>query len=163
LNRAAIRFAKPEDVGIIVDLIKELAAYEKLSHEVVLEPSAMAEHLFGPRSCIEVLLAESAEEVVGFALFFHNYSTFLGRPGLYLEDLFVRPAHRGKGLGKALLSRLAEIAVERKCGRLEWSVLDWNRPSIEFYKSQGAVPLDEWTVYRVAGEKLDRLAEVPSF
>ncbi|HBN08078.1 MAG TPA: N-acetyltransferase [Cyanobacteria bacterium UBA8530] len=158
MSQTFIRFATPRDVGIIVSLIRELADYEKLSHEVVLDEAALSDHLFRPSPLIEVLLAEAASEVVGFALFFSNYSTFLGKPGIHLEDLFVRPAHRGKGLGKALLLRLAQLTVERDCGRLEWSVLDWNEPSINFYKSLGALPMDEWTVFRLAGENLSKLA-----
>ncbi|MGE5707264.1 MAG: N-acetyltransferase family protein [Bacteroidota bacterium] len=153
-----IRPAQPGDVETIVALIRELADYEKLLSDVVITPEGLHEQLFGEPSVIEVLMAEWEGEAVGFALFFHNFSTFLGRPGLYLEDLFVRPAFRGKGIGKALLTRLAQLAVERKCGRFEWSVLDWNEPSIQFYKSQGAVPMDEWTTFRVTGDALARLA-----
>lgn len=153
-----IRTARPEDVSAIADLIRALAAYERLSGEVVFEEDRLREHLFGPRPYAEVLLAEESGQAVGFALFFHNYSTFLGRPGIWLEDLFVRPEHRGKGLGKSLLRALAGLAVERGCGRLEWSVLNWNEPSIRFYRSLGAVPLDEWTTYRLAGTALTALA-----
>lgn len=153
-----IRPATPTDVPVIAELIRALADYERLSHEVVLDESALAEHLFGSRPYAEVVLAEHEGAVVGFALFFHNYSTFLGRPGIYLEDLFVRPEHRGAGHGKALLAHLARLAVERGCGRLEWSVLDWNEPSIAFYKSLGAVAMDEWTVYRLTGDALSALA-----
>ena len=154
-----IRPATPDDVPTIAGLIRELAEYEKLSHEVVLDENDLREHLFGQRPYAEVLMAEDASEVVGFALFFHNYSTFLGKPGVYLEDLFVRPAARGKGHGKELLLSLAKLAVERGYGRVEWSVLDWNEPSIGFYKSLGAVPMDEWTVYRLTGDALRNLAE----
>jgi GNAT superfamily N-acetyltransferase len=153
-----IRPANPADVPIIARLIRALAEYEKLSHEVVLREEDLHRHLFGERRHAEVLLAEDEGRVVGFALFFHNYSTFLARPGIYLEDLFVLPESRGRGYGKALLSHLARVAVERGCGRFEWSVLDWNTPSIEFYRSFGAVPQEEWTVFRVTGEALERLA-----
>src|SRR5262249_47547612 len=156
-----IRPAEPADLPVIAQLIRELAEYERLAHEVVLDEARLREHLFGPRRYAEVLLAEDGGAVVGFALFFHNYSTFLGRPGLYLEDLFVRPAARGRGHGKALLLALARLAVERGCGRLEWAVLDWNEPAIGFYKSLGAVPMDDWTVFRVTGAALAWLAERP--
>lgn len=154
-----IRPATPEDLPVIAELIRALADYERLSHEVVLDESLLRDHLFGARPYAEVVLAEHDGAVVGFALFFHNYSTFLGRPGIYLEDLFVRPEHRGAGHGKALLTHLARLAVERGCGRLEWSVLDWNEPSIAFYKSLGAGPMDEWTVYRLTGDALAALAD----
>ncbi len=153
-----IRPATPSDSRTICDLIRALAEYERLSHEVELDERGVHEHLFGPRPFAEVLLAEDAGQVVGFALYFHNYSTFLGRPGIYLEDVFVRPEHRGKGHGKALLRALAQLAVERGCGRMEWSVLDWNEPSIEFYRSLGAKPMDEWTTFRLTGESLANLA-----
>lgn len=149
-----IRAATPEDVPTIARLIRDLAEYEHLSHAVVLEEERLREHLFGARPYAEVLLAGVEGEVCGFALFFHNYSTFLGRPGIYLEDLFVRPEHRGGGHGKALLLAVARLAVERGCGRVEWSVLDWNEPAIAFYRSLGAVPMDEWTGFRLAGEAL---------
>jgi GNAT superfamily N-acetyltransferase len=153
-----IREATPADVPFIAELIRALADYEKLAHEVVLDEDALRSHLFGERSYAEVALAEDDGDVVGFALFFHNYSTFLGKPGIYLEDLFVRPEHRGGGHGKALLAHVAKLAVQRGCGRLEWSVLDWNEPSIAFYRSVGARPRDEWTVYRLDGEALRALA-----
>jgi GNAT superfamily N-acetyltransferase len=156
-----IRPATPDDVPVIAELIRALADYERLAHEVVLDESLLRDHLFGARPYAEVVLAEHEGAVVGFALFFHNYSTFLGRPGIYLEDLFVRPEHRGAGHGKALLAHLAALAVERGCGRLEWSVLDWNEPSIAFYKSLGAAPMDEWTVYRLTGAALSALASIP--
>ena len=146
------------DVPLILGFIRKLAEYEKLSHLVVATEANIREHVFGPQAVAEVLLASWNGEVAGFALYFRNFSTFLGCPGIYLEDLFVDPEHRGKGLGKALLIRLAQIAVERGYGRLEWAVLDWNTPSIEFYRSLGAVPLDEWTAYRLTGEALSRLA-----
>jgi len=152
-----IRPARPEDVPTIAALIRELAEYERLSQEVTLKEEALKEHLFGKRRYAEVLIAEENGAAVGFALFMHNYSTFLARPGIYLEDLFVRPAHRGKGYGKALLQELARIAVERGCGRFEWAVLDWNAPAIQFYKSLGASLMDEWTVFRLAGDALLKL------
>ncbi|MBX3397443.1 MAG: GNAT family N-acetyltransferase [Gemmataceae bacterium] len=154
-----IRPATPADVPTIVSLIRALADYEKLTHEVVLDDDRLREHLFGPRPYAEVLMAEVEGRSVGFALFFHNYSTFLGRPGIYLEDLFVLPEHRGHGLGKALLVALAKLAAERECGRLEWAVLDWNEPSIRFYESLGAVAKKEWIIYRTTGEALAKLAE----
>jgi GNAT superfamily N-acetyltransferase len=153
-----IRPARADDTKTISDLIRALAEYERLSHAVFLDEDLLHEHLFGPRPFAEVLLAEEDGEVVGFALFFHNYSTFLGRPGLYLEDIFVRPEYRGRGHGKALLTTLARIAVERGCGRMEWTVLNWNEPSIGFYRSLGAVPMDDWTVYRLTEDKLSALA-----
>ncbi len=154
-----IRPATPADVPTIVSLIRALAEYEKLAHEVVMDEARLREHLFGPRPFAEVLIADEAGRAAGFALFFHNYSTFLGRPGIYLEDLFVLPEFRGKGLGKALLAALAKLAVERECGRLEWAVLDWNEPSIRFYESLGAVAKKEWIIYRTTGEALAKLAE----
>jgi GNAT superfamily N-acetyltransferase len=155
-----IRPAVPNDLDTVVELIGALAEYEHLAHEVVLDRDVLRAHLFGPRPYAEVLIAESdAGGAVGFALFFHNFSTFLGRPGLYLEDLFVRSEHRGAGHGRALLRELGRIAVARGCGRIEWSVLDWNEPSIAFYRSLGAVPMDEWTVYRVTGATMVALAE----
>jgi GNAT superfamily N-acetyltransferase len=153
-----IRFGQPDDVPTIFDLIKGLAEYERLSHAVVGNEELLREHLFGNRPYVEVLLAEADGRAVGFALFFHNYSTFLTRPGIYLEDLFVLPEERGRGYGKALLTALGRLAVDRGCGRLEWSVLNWNEPSIQFYRSLGAISLDEWTVNRVTGEALERLA-----
>lgn len=153
-----IRAATPDDVSEIATLIRELAEYERLTDAVVLDERDLREHLFGARPYVEALIAERGGAVVGFALFFHNYSTFLAKPGLYLEDIFVRPEHRGHGLGKALLAEIARIAVERRCGRVEWSVLDWNEPSIAFYRSLGAVVMDEWTVYRLSGDALAALA-----
>ena len=154
-----IRFAGAEDTPLILEFIRGLAAYERLSHQVAATEPILREALFGARRVAEVLIGEERGTPVGFALFFHNFSTFLGRPGIYLEDLFVKPELRGRGYGKALLACLAKIAVERKCGRLEWSVLDWNEPSIQFYKKLGAVALDEWTMYRVTGEALEKLAD----
>ncbi len=153
-----IRAATPDDVPTIARLIRALAEYERLSHRVELDEGRLREHLFGPRPYVEVLLAEDAGTVVGFALYFFNYSTFLTRPGLYLEDLFVEPGHRGRGHGKALFRALARRAVEQGCGRLEWSVLNWNEPAIGFYRALGAEAMDEWTVYRLSGEPLQRLA-----
>ena len=153
-----IRRATSADVPAIARLIRALADYEKLSHTVVLDEARLRDHLFGPRPYAEVLIAEDGGLTVGFALFFHNYSTFLGKPGIYLEDLFVLPEARGRGHGKALLVELARIAVERGCGRMEWSVLNWNTPSIEFYKRLGAEPMHEWSVYRLTGAALERLS-----
>jgi GNAT superfamily N-acetyltransferase len=149
-----IRPAAAEDAPAIARLIHALAEYERLAHAVTLDETRLREHLFGPRPLAEVVLAEDAGEVVGYALFFPTYSTFRGQPGLYLEDLFVRPEYRGRGHGRALLSAVARLAVERGCGRLEWSVLDWNEPAIHFYRSVGAVSMDEWTGYRLTGEAL---------
>lgn len=154
-----IRTAVAGDLDAIERLIRALAEYERLSAEVVLDRETLRNHLFGPRPYAEVLIADEGGEAAGFALFFHNFSTFLGRPGIYLEDLFVEPTHRGKGYGKALLARLAELAVERQCGRLEWAVLDWNQPAIGFYESLGARPNSEWTVYRLTGPALTALAD----
>ena len=155
----ATRPATPADLPLIASLIRALAEYEKLSHEVRFDEAVLGEKLFGPRPYAEVLIGEANGEALGFALFFHNFSTFEGRPGIYLEDLFVRPEARGKGLGKALLVELARLAVERGCARLEWWVLDWNEPSIGFYRSLGARPTDEWTVMRVDGTALAALAK----
>lgn len=144
---------------MILSFIRQLAEYERLSHEAVMTEDLLRETLFGSRPAAEVLLGYFGDRPVAFAVFFHNFSTFLGRSGLYLEDLFVIPEMRGKGFGRALLVELAKIARERKCGRFEWSVLDWNEPAIKFYKAIGAVPMDEWTVFRVTGEALKRLAD----
>jgi GNAT superfamily N-acetyltransferase len=153
-----IRPATEQDVPIILDLIKQLAAYERLADRVSATEQRLRETLFGERPAAEVLLASLEGETVGFAVFFTNYSTFLAKPGLYLEDLFVKPHARGKGIGKALLVRLAKIAVERECGRVDWSVLNWNEPSLRFYEALGAVPLSDWTTYRLTGEPLIRAA-----
>jgi GNAT superfamily N-acetyltransferase len=152
-----IRSARPDDIAEIAALIRALADYERLADAVVFDEDTLGRFLFGERAYAEVLLADEDGEIAGFALFFHNFSTFLGKPGIYLEDLFVKPVHRGKGFGKALLVRLAELAVERDCGRVEWSVLDWNEPSIEFYRSLGAEPVDGWTTYRLSGRSLTGL------
>jgi GNAT superfamily N-acetyltransferase len=154
-----IRAARPGDEPLVMDFVRELAAYERLSHAVRASAEDVREALFGEPRRAEVLLAFDAGAPVGFALFFHNYSTFLGRVGLYLEDLFVRPAARGRGYGKALLQRLAAIARERGCGRMEWAVLDWNEPAIEFYDRLGARPMRGWTIYRLEGEPLGALAD----
>jgi GNAT superfamily N-acetyltransferase len=153
-----IRPATEADLGTIEELIRALADYERLAQDVVMDAELLRKGLFGERPYAEVLIAEADGKAAGFALYFHNFSTFLGRPGIYLEDLFVRPDHRGKGYGRALLKRLAEIAVERDCGRMEWAVLDWNEPAIGFYQKLGARPNDDWTVYRLAGESLRNLA-----
>lgn len=162
MSDVRVRAGGPSDLALIVRLIRALAEYERLAHAVELDPSTLERFLFGERAYAETLIAEDAGsgEPLGFALYFHNFSTFLGRPGIYLEDLFVEPAHRGRGAGRALLGRLAAIALERECGRLEWSVLDWNQPAIGFYRRLGAVPQDDWTVYRVAGPSLRALAKL---
>ena len=152
-----IRAAVRGDVPVILELIQGLAEYEKLAHECVATEAALVETLFGTRPQAEVIIALADGTPAGFALFFPNYSTFLARQGIYLEDLFVKPAFRGRGIGKRLLQHLAALAVERKCGRLEWSVLDWNQDAIRFYESLGAKAMDEWTVYRVSGETLQAL------
>jgi len=154
----AIRFATAADVPTILGFVRALARYEKLEHEVVADEASLHATLFGPRPGAEVVLAERAGAAVGFALFFQSYSTFLARPGLYLEDLFVDPAARGKGVGAALMSALAQIAVERDYGRFEWSVLDWNTPALAFYASLGAAPQSEWTVQRLVGAPLAAMA-----
>ena len=153
-----IRHASKGDCPLILGFIKELADYEKLSHEVVATPAILEESLFGDTPYAQVIIAEYQGNAVGYALFFHNYSTFTGRPGIYLEDLYVQPQYRGKGFGKSLLSYIAKLAVDRNCTRVEWSVLDWNEPSIQFYRSIGAKPMDEWTVQRLDGEELDQFA-----
>ena len=153
-----IRPASIDEVPLVLDFIRGLAEYERLPHECVATEAMLRETLFGPRPYAEVLLGFADGEPVAFALFFHNYSTFLARPGIYLEDLFVRPAARGHGYGRRMLAHLARLARARGCGRLEWSVLDWNEGAIRFYRSLGAVAMDEWTVYRVTGEALERLA-----
>ncbi|HZT77986.1 MAG TPA: GNAT family N-acetyltransferase [Vicinamibacterales bacterium] len=153
-----IRPATERDVPIVLEMITALADYEKLAHAVTATEQTLRDTLFGARPDAEVAIAWAGAEPAGFALFFHNYSTFLAQRGLYLEDLFVKPAFRGRGIGRALLAHLAAIAVDRQCGRFEWSVLDWNAPAIGFYKKLGAVPLDEWTIFRVTGDALHRLA-----
>lgn len=153
-----IRHGEPGDVPLITRLIRALAHFEKLEHMVTLTEEQLAQALFGARPYAETLIAEEDGDAVGFALYFHTFSTFLARPGIYLEDLFVIPEHRGRGAGRALLERLARIAVERGCGRLEWAVLNWNSDAISFYERLGARPNSEWTVYRLAGEALSSLA-----
>ncbi len=152
------RYANKNDTALILQFIKELAEYENMSADVVATEALLREWIFEKKKA-EVIFALEGECEVGFALFFHNFSTFLGRAGIYLEDLFVKPEYRGKGYGKGLLKQLAKITKERGCGRLEWWCLDWNKPSIDFYLSLGAEPMDEWTTYRVTGENLDKLAE----
>ncbi len=154
-----IRFATVEDVPIILSLIKGIAEYEKLSHEVAATEDVLCNSLFGERKVAEVLIADYKNETAGFALFFHNFSTFIGKAGIYLEDLFVKPELRGEGIGKLLLTYLGKLALERDCGRIEWSVLDWNEPAINFYKKLGAKPMEEWTVFRVTGETIKKLAD----
>src|SRR5262245_43467369 len=153
-----IRPCRPSDAETLVALVRELAVYEKLEHFARATPDAMRTHLFGPRPAAEAIMAEVDGAAIGFALYFSTFSTFRGQPGLYLEDIFVRESHRGQGIGKAMLATIARLAIERGCGRLEWSVLDWNTPSIGFYRSLGARPLDDWTVYRIDDEPLARLA-----
>jgi GNAT superfamily N-acetyltransferase len=145
------------DVPVIAELIRALARFEKLEHEITMTEERLAANLFGPHRYAETLIAEEDDEPVGFALFFHNFSTFLAKPGIYLEDLFVIPERRGSGVGRRLLNELARLAVERDCGRLEWSVLDWNREAIAFYERLGAKPNSEWTIYRLTGEALSAL------
>ena len=154
----SIRAARPDDVPAILALIRGLAEYEKLAHECEADEAKLAETLFCDHPCAEVLIVAVDGETAGFALFFHSYSTFLAKPGLYLEDLFVQPRFRGLGLGRRLMAHLAKLALERGCGRFEWSVLDWNAPAIGFYRRLGAVGMDEWTVQRVSGDALRRLA-----
>ena len=158
MNTISIRYADEKDTGLILGFIKELAAYEKMSDEVVATEELLREWLFEKKSA-EVIFALEGGKEVGFALFFHNFSTFLGKAGLYLEDLYVKPEYRGKGYGKGLLRKLAQIAKERGCGRFEWSCLDWNQPSIDFYLSLDAKPMEDWTIYRLTGETLDKMAE----
>lgn len=156
-----IRQATEKDVPLLLWFIRQLAEYERMSNEAVLTEEILHSSLFGPHPVAEALLGYLGDQPVAFAVFFHNFSTFLGRPGMYLEDLFVVPEMRGKGFGRAMLVELAKIARERKCGRFEWAVLDWNESAINFYKSLGAVPMHEWTIFRVTGEALDRLAGGP--
>jgi len=153
----ALRDARPSDVSAIVSLIRALAEYERQPEDCHADAKLLEEHLFGEKRFAEVVLAEMGGKTVGFALFFHSYSTWLTRPGLYLEDLFVAPACRGRGIGEALLTHLARLAASRGCGRMEWSVLTWNEPAIRFYRRLGAVPMDGWQVYRLAGDALARL------
>ncbi len=157
MDNQHFRFATKEDTALILDFIKRLAEYEKMSDEVVADEAILNEWIFNKQKA-EVLFALDEGKEVGFALFFHNFSTFLGKSGIYLEDLFVLPEYRGRGHGKGLITTLAKLAVERGCGRLEWSCLDWNKPSIDFYLSLGAVPMDGWTVYRLTGDTLNKYA-----
>jgi GNAT superfamily N-acetyltransferase len=157
-----IRTTTAADIPVILELIRDLAIYERAPEAVVTTEAGLREVLFGPKPAAEVLLALEKGEPAGFAVFFHNFSTWLGRPGLYLEDLFVRPEKRGKGYGRALLERLAQIAKERGCGRMEWAVLDWNDPAIQFYRKLGAEPMDEWTVFRLTAEGIAKLADSKS-
>lgn len=157
MSQLEFRWAEEKDAALILHFIRALAAYEKLSDQVVATEELLREWIFEKKKA-EVLFPLEDGKEVGFALFFHNFSTFLGRAGLYLEDLYISPEYRGKGYGKATLQKLAQIAVERGCGRLEWSCLDWNKPSIDFYLSLGAVPMEEWTVYRLTGETLTQMA-----
>jgi GNAT superfamily N-acetyltransferase len=154
-----LRFAADDDTALVLSFIKKLAEYEKLSHAVVTDEATLHHYLFGERRVAEVLIGDYQGQPVAFALFFHNFSTFLDRPGLYLEDLFVDPAMRGRGFGRVILTYLARLAVERGCGRLEWWVLDWNESAIKFYQKLGAAAMDEWTVYRLTGEALVKLAQ----
>ena len=158
MERLSFRYAEEKDALLILEFIQELAAYEKMLDEVVATEELLKEWIFEKKKAEVIFAVENGKEV-GFALFFHNFSTFLGRAGLYLEDLYVRPASRGKGYGRAILKELARIAVERGCGRLEWWCLDWNKPSIDFYLSLGAEPMSDWTVYRITGSTLKELAE----
>ena len=158
--RITLRFATADDAGLILDFIRQLAEYENLTHEMVTDEDQLRQSLFGERRVAEVVIASFDGEPAGFALFFHNFSTFLGRPGIYLEDLFVIPALRGHGIGQVLLSHLAKIAVKRGCGRLEWAVLDWNTDAIRFYERLGAKPMDEWTMFRLTGDSLQELAQI---
>ena len=157
-KKMIFRNAEQKDIALILNFIKELAEYEKMSDDVVATEALLEEWIFEKKHA-EVIFVMEEEKEVGFMLFFHNFSTFVGRAGIYLEDLYVKPEYRGKGYGKALLKRLAQIAVERKCGRMEWSCLNWNKPSIDFYLSLGATPMSDWMVYRVAGDTLKQLAE----
>ena len=158
MEKLNFRYANEKDAGLILEFIRELAKYENMLDDVVATEELLREWIFENKKA-EVIFALEDKKEVGFALFFHNFSTFLGRAGIYLEDLFVKPEYRGKGYGKGLLKKLAQIAKERGCGRLEWWCLDWNKPSIDFYLSLGAEPMDEWTTYRIAGETLDKLAQ----
>ena len=158
MNKLKFRFAEPKDTKLILTFIKELAVYENMLDEVVADEETLNKWLFETEKA-DVIIGEAENEPIGFALFFHNFSTFLGKSGIYLEDLYIREEYRKNGYGKGFLKKLAQIAKERDCGRLEWSCLDWNKPSIDFYLLLGAEPMDEWTVYRLTREKIDRLAK----
>lgn len=160
-HTTTIKAAAIEDIPTILGFIKELADYEKLTYEMVATEELLRETLFGERQVAEIIIGYSDDQPVGFALFFHNFSTFLGRPGIYLEDLYVKAEFRGNGMGRQLLQYIAKLAKERQCGRVEWSVLDWNEPSIKFYHNLGAKPLDDWTMFRLTGDALERLAKEP--
>lgn len=162
-GRPQLRAATVDDVDTILQLIRELAEYEHLAHEVIADPARMRRDLFGARPAAEVILAEQDGAAVGFALFFHNYSTFVGKPGVYLEDLFVRPAQRGRGIGRRLFAEVARIAVARDCGRLEWAVLDWNTPARRFYEALGAEAKQEWLIHRLSGDALRLVAGPGTF
>ena len=154
-----IKLAEPDDTSLILSFIKELAAYENLSHEVVADEATLRQSLFGERRVAEVIIGLFEDKPVGFALYFHNFSTFLGEPGIYIEDIYIKPEMRGRGIGSIMFSYLAKLARERNCGRLEWWVLDWNQPAIDFYKKLGAAPMAEWTVNRLTDEALEKLAD----
>ena len=160
INNLDIRAASVDQIPLVLKLIKELAVYEKLLDKVVTTEEDLKETLFGKNKAAEVVIGYYRDKTVGYALYFYNYSSFVGRPGLYIEDIYVRQEHRGKGFGKALLVYLARIARERRCGRMEWAVLDWNEPSIEFYKRLGATAMDEWTVFRLSGDAVEKLADI---
>lgn len=161
--RLKIRFAREGDIPLILRFIRKLAKYERCTHEVTATEELLSKNLFGEKRTAEVIIAEHGELAVGFALFFHNFSTFLGKPGIYIEDLYVEDRYRGNGFGRAMLTYIVELAKRRKCGRLEWAVLDWNEPAIKFYQGMGAIPLKEWTVYRMTGDALDRLSKETDF
>lgn len=158
-NKTTIRKATPEDIPLILDLIKLIAGYEKLSHEVIASEESLHHSIFGEKSTVEVLLAFIDNTPIGYAIFFHNFSTFVGRKGIYLEDLFVKPEFRGKGIGKLLLKEIAKIAVEKNCGRIEWAVLDWNKPAIDFYESIGANAMNEWILFRMNEKEIKKFSQ----
>lgn len=158
-QKLKIRFAGQGDVPLILGFIRKLAEYERRAHEVTATEEILRKNLFGDKRTAEVIIAEHGEMAVGFALFFHNFSTFLGKPGVYIEDLYIDDRYRGNGFGRAMFTYIAKLAKRRGCGRLEWAVLDWNEPAIKFYRSMGAIPLEEWTVYRMTGEALDSLSK----
>ena len=159
MSEVTFRYAEEKDTGLVLEFIRGIAAYEKLLDEVVATEESLREWMF-EKKLVEVIFAEAEGDTVGFALFFQNFSTFVGREGLYLEDIFVKPQYRKKGYGKAIFRKLAQIAVERGCQRFEWVCLDWNQPSIDFYRSMGAVPMEEWTIYRLSGDAIRKAAEI---